>query len=86
MNIDRATIRLRDGKKLTIGYVIFNNKNETLEILSYLVVVLFLFMHPIMLLILLLKISLIIKECNIEVDDSGDHPDHKLMIHYNNLH
>ena len=36
MNIDRATIRLRNGKELTIGYVIFNNKNETLDILSLL--------------------------------------------------
>ena len=36
MNMDRAKIRLRIGKTLTIGYVIFNNKNETLDIISIL--------------------------------------------------
>ena len=39
-----------------------------------------------MLLILQLKKTLIFRECNIEIHDSSDHPEHEIMLHYNKLH
>ena len=38
-----------------------------------------------MVLILRLKTTLIYRDCNLEINDSGDNPEHDLMIHYNNL-
>ena len=46
----------------------------------------YLFMQPIMLLILKLKMMIICRECNIEIDTSSGYPEHELLNHYNNLH
>ena len=43
-------------------------------------------MQPIRLLILKLKMMIICRECNIEIDSSSEYPEHELMNHYNNLH
>ena len=42
-------------------------------------------MQTIILIILHLKMMIIDRECNIEIDNSGDHPEHEQMIHYYNL-
>ena len=39
-----------------------------------------------MLLILKLKMMIICRECNIEIDTCSGYPEHELMNHYNNLH
>ena len=39
-----------------------------------------------MLLILKLKMMIICRECNIEIDTSSGYPEHELRNHYNNLH
>ena len=39
-----------------------------------------------MLLILKLKMMIICRECNIEIDTSNGYPELELMNHYNNLH
>ena len=46
----------------------------------------YLFMQPIMLLILKLKMMIICRECNIEIDTSSRYPEHELMNHYNIIH
>ena len=32
------------------------------------------------------KMTLICRQCNIEIDDRSDHPEHELMTHYSNFH
>ena len=87
MNIEKAKIRLRNEKKLTIVYGIFNNnKNEALDILSILGCCLGSIYATHNVINLQLKMTLICRKCNIEIDDSGEHPEHELMTHYNNLH
>ena len=39
-----------------------------------------------MLLILKLKMMIICRGCNIEIDTSNGYPEHELMNHYNKLH
>ena len=43
-------------------------------------------MQPIMLLILKVKMMIICREFNIEIDTSKRYPEHELINHYNNLH
>ena len=43
-------------------------------------------MQPIMLLNLKLKMTIICRESNIEIDTSSGYPEHELMNHYDNLH
>ena len=43
-------------------------------------------MQPIVLLFLKLKMMIICRESNIEIDTSNGYPERELMNHYNNLH
>ena len=43
-------------------------------------------MQPIILLTPKLKMMIICRECNIEIDTSSGYPKHELMNHYNNIH
>ena len=36
--------------------------------------------------LLILKLKMICRECNIEIDTCSGYPEHELMNHYNNLH
>ena len=84
MNIDKAKFILRNGKKITIVYGIFINRNETLHIVSILGIVLIIFLQTLMLLIP--HQQMINRQCNIEIDDSSDHPERELMTQNNKFH
>ena len=84
MNIDKAKFTLRNGKKLTIIYGIFDNRNEALHIVSILGIILIIFLQTLMFIIP--HQQMIYRECNIEIDDSSDHPEHELMTQNNKFH
>ena len=87
MDIDKAKLKLRNGKKLTIGYGLIDNDkidlNNPLSMIYMLAISLVSIYatHN----IINSKTKMICKKCNFQIDTSGGYPEHELMNHYNNL-